>query len=275
MWLASCCCYILNVKYNLICSAIPSGMSDFLEPGYDSESSDEKDSVGGFVSPSESPARISKACLAPTPTIASENDTPTKGGKTSTPDIRPTTKQDVAKDVDDVIDSGHCHVADSDSFLETILPVDPAFVTHVLNSLRESDQYYNNHWVKFPKSKKDKEQKYHVLLQSISAQVHDLCLQSKRFPHFIPSVWDICGNKTPQTGNPEASKIRPDLSLTALADAKAFEQRTTVLVEQMEEIAAGSKSLRKYLKSLDKNSKSRVPSGLKLEWAEVSCKICA
>lgn len=196
-------------------------------------SSNQPDASSSAVNPASPDTPTNPTILLPE--YESIHDTPIKSGKTLSPKMHGTLKKDVDAEIDAVINMGHCHVTNSRAFLKAVLPVNTELINQHMATLKdkgtlEMDKDKKWQWKGFPKAAAKEKEFYDPL----TLLANTLCLEGKKSGG-LNVHWGNLHNKSPDSGNTEASELRPDIARTALADWRTLKAE---LVKLKDEIAA-------------------------------------
>jgi len=125
--------------------------------------------------------------------------------------------------------------ADTDLFLEKIVPVTNGKVTTILDDLKKKRLYNGKKWKNMPKSGAV-EAKFYKSFVDIANEVKEIAIERKYIPEdAIRGRWIDCSHTKPRSADASAAAIRPDLSYVSITTSTTVLDDANKRIELLEE----------------------------------------
>ena len=138
--------------------------------------------------------------------------------------------------------------ADTNLFLEKIVPVTNKKVTTILDDLKKKGLYDGRKWKDMPKSGATEATFYKPFID-IANEIGDISIKLKYISEdAIRGRWVNCSNTKPESPDAPAAAVRPDLSYVSIAtSSKALDDENKKVERLEEELGGCRKAIRKAL----------------------------
>jgi hypothetical protein len=112
---------------------------------------------------------------------------------------------------------GHCHTADTGSFLNSILPLPDETIENVFQQLAKNGTYAEGSWTNLPKNETKEDGLYGPFVEVVNA-INKACGDATSG---VKNYWVDRHSASPRSRDKDAAAIRPDV-VSVLWDTKAL-----------------------------------------------------
>jgi hypothetical protein len=157
--------------------------------------------------------------------------------------INSTHKRTLAASVAAMVETeldGNCHIADTDSFLESIFPLPRGRVESIFQRFQDNGIYDKESWKDLPTTA-TLESNFYAPFTNLANEINKACVGIGLQRH-VETYWFDRHSTSPQSRDEDAAEIRPDI-VSVLGKSEAFKALEKELEERISKIKNSKKKV--------------------------------